>query len=99
MKGILLSVLKWAMGGLIARMLVGAGLTLVGYVSFVPLVMTGLNQLNSALGGLPADMLQVLLLGGLGEVLSIIGSAMLTRVSLLAGLAGLARVASTGQGT
>lgn len=99
MKAILLSVLKWAMGGLIARILVGAGLTLVGYASFVPLVYTGLNQLNSALGGLPADMLQVLLLGGLGEVLSIIGSAMLTRVSLLAGLAGLARAANAGQGS
>ena len=83
------------MGGLISRALVGAGLTLVGYAAFVPLLQRGLQQINNALAGMAADMLQVLLLGGLGDVLSIIGSALLTRVSLLAGLAGLARVANT----
>lgn len=80
------------LGGLISRALVGAGLTLVGYVAFVPILENGLSLINSALAGMAADMFNILMLGGLGEVLSIIGSAMLTRVSLLAGLAGLARV-------
>lgn len=96
MKEFLFKVLMWAMGGLIARTLVGAGLTVVGYVAFVPLLEYGLDQLNYALGGIAADVLNVLLLGGLGDIITIIGSAMMTKISLLAGLAGLARVQQQG---
>lgn len=96
MQGLLLKLGMWVLGGFIARTLVGAGLTIVGYVAFVPLLEYGLDQLNSALGGMAADVLNVLLLGGLGEIITIIGSAMMTKISLLAGLAGLARVQTQG---
>lgn len=92
MGGLLTKILFFVIGGLISRTLVGAGLTIVGYVAFVPLLENGLSMINSALAGMAADMFNVLMLGGLGEVLSVIGSALLTRISLLAGLAGLARV-------
>ncbi|CAN7347611.1 DUF2523 family protein [Pseudoxanthomonas sp. LjRoot168] len=96
MQGLLLKLGMWVLGGFIARTLVGAGLTIVGYVAFVPLLEYGLDQLNNALGGMAADVLNVLLLGGLGDIITIIGSAMMTKISLLAGLAGLARVHTQG---
>lgn len=92
MHAFLMKLLMWVLGGVIARVLVGAGLTLFGYGAFIGLLNFALDQINNALGGMTADMLNVLLLGGFGDVLSIVGSAMLTRVSLLAGIAGLARV-------
>lgn len=98
MHALLMKLVMWVVGGLIARTLVGAGLTIVGYVAFIPLMEYGLDQVNNALAGMAADMLSVLMLGGLGEVLSVVGSAMLTRVSMLAGLAGLARISSNQQG-
>lgn len=98
MHAILMKLLQWVFAGLIVRLLVGAGLTLFGYGAFVSLLNFALEQVNQALGGMAADALNVLLLGGLGDILSIIGSAMLTRVSLLAGIAGLARVQDIQQG-
>ncbi len=98
MAGFLLKIMKWVLGGLIARALWGAGMTFVSYVAFFPLVNMALDQINSALSGMARDMYNVLMLGGLGQVLSILGSAMLTRVSMLAGLAGLARMSQQPQG-
>lgn len=98
MHAILLTLVKWVVGGLIARILIGAGLTVFGYGAFVGLLHFALDQVNQALGGMAADLLNVLLLGGFGEVLTIMGSAMLTRVSLIAGIAGLARVQDLQQG-
>ncbi|MBB3344513.1 DUF2523 domain-containing protein [Luteimonas sp. RC10] len=98
MAGILLKIMQWALGGLIARALFGAGMTFVSYVAFFPLVNMALDQINNALAGMASDMYRVLMLGGLGDVLSILGSAMLTRVSMMAGLAGLARIADAQQG-
>lgn len=96
MQAFFMKLAMWVLGGFIARTLVGAGLTLVGYVAFIPLLEYGLDQLNWALGGIAADVLNVLLLGGLGDIITIIGSAMMTKISLLAGLAGLARVSTQG---
>lgn len=92
MHALLLKLLKWTFGGLIAQVLVGAGITLFGYGAMIGLMQYALNQVAGALGGVSGDVLDILLLGGLGESLTIVGSAMVTRVSLLAGIAGLARI-------
>lgn len=97
MHAILFSLAKWIVGGLIARMIIGAGMTVVSYIAFIPIVQFGLDQVSDAMGGMAGDMLNVLLLGGVGEVLSIVGSGLLTRVSMVAGLAGLARMADIQQ--
>lgn len=98
MHAILLKIVQWVVGGLIAKLIIGAGLTVFGYGAFVGLLNFALDQVNQALGGMAGDLLNILLLGGFGDVLSIMGSAMLSRVSLLAGIAGLARVQDIQQG-
>jgi hypothetical protein len=82
MISILYAVVAWAASGLIARLLLGAGLTLVVYAGVVTGVTALLDSSASALGGLPSDMINLILLSGLGEAMSIIGSAILSKVAL-----------------
>jgi uncharacterized protein DUF2523 len=88
---LLYGVLAWAMGGLVQTMLVGAGLSLVVYAALSPLIEGFLQDAVFALNGLPQVAVQFLLLAGVGEALSILGSAILTRlaISSAANVAGL----------
>ena len=94
----MISALKLLLGSLlgnfIARILTGAGLTIVTGAVLVPVVTTALDAAASTLGGVPGDILGVVNLGGLGECMSIIGSAMLTRTTINAGRVGLKKAAS-----
>ncbi|ALQ96912.1 hypothetical protein B398_05615 [Xylella fastidiosa 32] len=74
--------LRNILGQTVARGLVGAGLALVTTVLLIPLVTSALNLIVSKISGIPADVLNIALLMGFGEALSIIGSAMLTRLAL-----------------
>lgn len=76
-------------GESIARALGGAGLSLVSAAVLLPFVIAALNAAAAGLGGITGDVLNVMLLCGLGECLSIVGSAMLTRVAMDAGKVGL----------
>lgn len=93
MKALLFGVLSWAMSGAIANLLVGAGLTLVVYSGVSGAVEALLSNAASLLGGLPADVMQLALLSGVGDALSILGSAILTRVTLVmaSNIAGIKR--------
>ena len=82
------------LGSFIARILTGAGLAITTGAVLMPVVTTALDAAAGAMGGMPGDMLAVLNLGGVGEALSIIGSAMLTRTAISAGKVGLKKVAS-----
>ena len=82
MLGLLYKFGAWAVGGLIAKVLVGAGLTLVTASFVAGYVNDLLDYLGDQIGGMPADLLALLGLGGFGTMLSIIGSAMLARVAL-----------------
>lgn len=86
--------LKNLFGDSIARMLSGAGLTLVSSAVLIPLVTTMLNQAASLMGGIPGDMLQVIGLFGFGEAMSIMGSAMLTRLAVDSTNIGIKRASS-----
>lgn len=96
MPALIYGALAWAMAGLIPTLLLGAGLAIVTYVGLSPLVEAGLDAAVSKLtgSGLPDVALQLALLSGLGEALSIIGSAILTRlaISAAANVAGLKKV-------
>lgn len=81
-------------GDSIASALGGAGLSLVTAAVMIPLVTTALNAAVSAIGGISADVLSVILLFGFGEAISIIGSAMLTRLVIGAGRVGVKKAAS-----
>lgn len=74
--------LAWAAAGLIPMLLVGAGLSIVTFAVMQPLVTSLLEQGVSALNGLPQAAVQIALLAGLGESLSIVGSAILTRLAI-----------------
>lgn len=76
-------------GDSIARMLQGAGLSLATTAALLPLLTTALNLAASRLGGMPGDVLALVGLSGVGEALSIIGSAMLTRFAMGAASVGL----------
>jgi len=83
--------IAWALSGFIPMILAGAGVSLVVYAALFPVVETLLTDSILALNGLPQVALQLALLGGAGEALSITGSALLTRMAItsVANIAGL----------
>lgn len=83
--------LKNLFGDGIARVLGGAGLSLVTGAVALPLITTALNAAASAIGGIGGDVLNVALLFGFGEALSIMGTAMLTRAAMGATRVGVKR--------
>ncbi|PTB88425.1 hypothetical protein C9927_04195 [Pseudidiomarina aestuarii] len=82
MPALIYSALAWMASSLLPLLLVGAGLTLVSFTAFQPLVQAFFDEAVSNLNGLPATALQLMLLGGFGEFLTIIGSAVLTRLAI-----------------
>jgi len=93
MHAFLYGVLAWAMAGLIPRLLVGAGLTLVVFSGVSVGITSLLTMAANYISGAGGAVLQLALLSGVGEFMSLIGSALLTRVGLvMAGnVAGLRR--------
>jgi hypothetical protein len=85
------------LGGLLARVLIGAGMGVVTYGVLNTAVAAGLNAMVSQFSGMPADMLNLLLLSGVGQGLSIIGSAMTARAAMRAASVGVG-MASTSSG-
>lgn len=82
MRSWLTTLLRNLFGDSVARVLGGAGISVVTGAVLMPLVITALNAASSAVAGIGGDILQVMLLAGVGECMSIIGSAMLTRMAL-----------------
>lgn len=72
------------LGSSIGTMLLGAGLGLVTYGVSKPLVMSALTQAAGSFNNMAGDILQVALIAGLGEVLTIIGSGISTRLGISA---------------
>lgn len=87
--------LKNLLGETVARVLGGAGLSLVTGAVALPLVSGALNLAASSIGGITADVLNVALLFGFGEVMSIMGTAMLTRTMLTSTRVGIKKAAGT----
>lgn len=77
------------LGNFIARILTGAGMAVATGAVLMPVVTSALDAAAQGIGGIPGDMLGVLNLGGFGEAMSIIGSAMLTRTAINAGRVGI----------
>ena len=93
MRSWLSNLLRELFGESIARALGGAGLALTTGAVMIPLVTTSLNAAASAIGGIGGDALQVVLLFGFGEALSIVGAAMLTRLAMGATRVGIKKAA------
>jgi len=70
------------LGSSVAKMLAGAGVSLVSYAALAGVVMGALNAAAAAVGGMPAALYQVAMMSGIGYAISIIGAAIMTRVAL-----------------
>lgn len=79
----LYAALLWALTGLIPRLMVGAGLTFLTAAGISTLVNDALNSAAGGLSQLPASVFQVVAMSGVGSALSIVGSAILTRLAIV----------------
>jgi len=86
--------LKALLGGSLAKILMGSGIAVVSYAVLLPVVTAALNAIAASIGGVFEELQQVLLLGGLGEVLNIMGSAILTKLALDSGKLGFKKASS-----
>lgn len=94
MRSWLAGLLKNLFGDSIARALSGAGLSLVSAAVLIPIVTTVLNQAAAAFSSIDGGMLQVICLFGFGEAISILGSAMLSRLAIDSTRIGIKKAAS-----
>lgn len=82
-------VLMYALGSVFARIVVGSGLAVVTYQGLTTLIPPLLNGIVSSLSSVSAEVVNILLLAGLGECLSIIGSAAIAAATMKAATVGL----------
>jgi hypothetical protein len=87
------------LGGLLARVLIGAGMGVVTYGVLTTAVAGALSAMVAQFGGIPSDMLNLLLLSGVGQGLSIIGAAMTARAAMRAASVGVGMAASSSGGS
>lgn len=80
----LISVLRFAASGFMGALLVGGGLTLVFATGLTILVENALDYGVQQFTNVPSDILQLALLTGVGEAMSIIGAALVTRSTIMA---------------
>ncbi|WP_314103922.1 DUF2523 domain-containing protein [uncultured Stenotrophomonas sp.] len=82
------------LGNSLARVLTGAGLGLATGAALLPLVRIALNKIPQLWGGIAADMSNILLMSGIGEALTMIGSAFVTKVMIDAGKVAVTKAAT-----
>lgn len=74
-----------------ARMLIGSGLSLATFAAITTATTAMLTAAVGYFGGLPAVCLQLVLLCGAGQALSLIGAALLTRSAIQSAGLGLTK--------
>jgi uncharacterized SAM-binding protein YcdF (DUF218 family) len=82
MWAILLRIISWATASGLGRILTGLGIGVVTHVAIGGLITSYLNSASSSVGSMPSNIAQVLLLMGIGQYLSIVGVALLTRAAI-----------------
>jgi len=83
--------LERILGNSAARVLTGAGLSVASYGAITVAISTALGALTSSFSSLPTAMLNIILLSGVGQAVSIIGAAMLTRAAINSAAVGLTK--------
>lgn len=81
---LLYGVLQLFAGGLLGKLLIGAGLTLIVATGLNSGIELMLGHVLANVSSLPGKIFQLLMLAGLGQCISIIGGALLTRAALMA---------------
>lgn len=82
--------------GFLANVLAGAGLGVVSYAGLSAAILAALSVVQTYFSGLPADMFGMVMLLGVGEALSMIGSALLVRAAIASAGISIGRRAPTG---
>jgi len=85
------SLVNGSFRGMIGRALSGGGLALVSYGVLAVAITNALALLVNNLSAVPSEMFNFLLLSGVGDGISIIGAAILTRNAFDAKLLGLGK--------
>jgi hypothetical protein len=83
MGAMLSTVFAWIIGSNIAKLFAGVGVAIVSQVFLTGYINDALSSIVGQTNGLPSDVLSVLKMLGFGQFISIIGSAFLTRVSIM----------------
>lgn len=81
MFGKLFATLASLLGTTVQRVMIGSGFALVTGVAFYAAIVAALNQANSLISGITGDLYQIIMLAGVGDAMSLIGAAILTRAS------------------
>lgn len=89
------ALLQSLFGNSLARILSGAGLSVVSYAALVPVVLAGLNLAAAKVGGIAGDLASLALLSGVGEGMSIVGSAAIARMSIASASVGIGKAAQS----
>ncbi|QQQ03667.1 DUF2523 family protein [Lysobacter enzymogenes] len=79
------------LGTAASRVLTGVGVGLVTYAALTPVISSALTIARNATAGITASVLQICLIAGLGDCISALGSALLTRAAISAGRVALAK--------
>jgi len=74
-----------------ARVLTGAGLSVASYAAIATACTAALTAAVNSFNGLGSDLANIVLLCGVGESISIIGAALLTRAAIQAANLGLTK--------
>lgn len=77
-------IVQYALGSMIARLVLGLGVTVVTYQGLTEAIPPLLNGIVSSLNTVSAEAVNIILLAGLGDALTIIGSAAIARATLVA---------------
>lgn len=75
-------IIGWATSSGFSRALTGLGIGVVTHVAVGGLITSYLNSASSSVSSLPSNMAQIILMMGVGEYLSIVGVALLTRAAI-----------------
>lgn len=88
------ALLQSLFGDALARILSGAGLSVISYAAITPVVLAALNLVATRINGLLADAASLALMSGTGEAMSIVGSAIMARMAINAAGAGIGKAAA-----
>ncbi|QSQ40420.1 DUF2523 domain-containing protein [Xanthomonas translucens pv. undulosa] len=85
------ALLQSLFGDALARILSGAGLSVISYAAITPVVLGALNLVATRINGLAADVASLALMSGTGEAMTIVGSAIMARMAINAAGAGIGK--------
>lgn len=85
-RGLFSLLLGWVAGnsaGLVTKILSSLGIGTITYIGLSELVATLVANVQGFLGGLPAELAQLVYLSGIGQGIGLILSAIVTRITLV----------------